>query len=275
MHNFIVVGADTDGIAFKKPDEKPFTPEERNCLIEELNSYMDELIRWEDDGVMLKQLVIKTKNYVLQDENGKIKTKGSALKATTKEKALKRFIDEVVKILLSDKKDRIYSLYMKYAKEILALTDMTDWCVKKTVTKAVLGAARTNESRVLDALDQSEINEGDKVYLFNKTKTELCQLENFDGGYCIDTLLKKLYGTLSIFETVIDIDLFPNFSLQCNRDLLGLEKSQKKTTIPTDRKMTSAEIREAAEFMQKMADNKADKPKPSPFPDGFFQTRSV
>lgn len=219
-HDFIIVGADTDGLAFKKKDQKPFTPEERASLIAELNSQMDNMIRWEDDGVMKRQIVVKAKNYVLIDENGKQKIKGSALKATTKEKALQRFIGEVIEMMVKDRMDQIYSIYMKYAREIVAIKDITDWCSKKTVTKAVLNSDRTNETRVLDAIGDTPVQEGDKVYVFFKTPEELCLRENFDGTYDRDILLGKLYDSLCVFETVIQVDLFPNFALKRNIEML-------------------------------------------------------
>lgn len=231
-HNFIAVGADTDGLAFKKQDEKPFTTEEREALVAELNSYMDELIKWEDDGCYKRQLVIKAKNYVLQDEKGNVKVKGSALKATTKEKALQKFLSEVLDLILKDRKDHIFSLYMKTAEEVVNLKSIDEWCSKKTVTKAVLNGERTNETRVLEAIGDRDVSEGDKIYVFFKTPTELCLRENFDGTYCVDTLLGKLYDTLCIFETIIDVSLFPNFSLQRNRELIGLEKRERKKISP-------------------------------------------
>lgn len=258
MFNFELVAGDTDGLAFKKSDGKTFSPEERQAIVGALNSKMDELIRWEDDGVVKRQLVIKTKNYVLQDESGKIKIKGSALKATTKEKALQRFIQEVIDLLLKDRKDQLFSLYFKYANEVLDLKDISEWCVKKTVTKSVMNPERTNEQRVLDALEDSEYSEGDKVYMFNKTATELCLRDDFDGTYCVDTLLKKLYGTLAIFETVIDIELFPNFCLVRNREMLGLE-TKRKPKVGKEKPVLGT-----PEPLQT---------RPA-FPDGFFQLRS-
>lgn len=219
-HNFLLVGGDTDGLAFKKPDEKPFTNDERKALLDELNGLMDGLIHWEDDGVFKRQLVIKTKNYVLIDENGKQKTKGSALKATTKEKALKQFVQDIIQLLLTDRQDRIYIEYMKRAREILALTDITEWCSKHTITKAVLSGKGTAQVRIREALKDRPVQEGDKVYMFFKTDSERCLLEDFDGKYDSDILLGKLYDTLCIFETVIDVKLIPNLTLKRNKDLL-------------------------------------------------------
>jgi hypothetical protein len=266
-NNFIVVGADTDGLAFKKRDEKPFTLEERQALVAELNSLMDGLIHFEDDGVMKRQIVVKAKNYIMQDESGKVKIKGSGLKATTKEKALQTFIKELIDLLLKDRKDQILFLYMKYAREILDLKDITEWCMKKTVTKAVLTPERTQEQRVYDAIQGASVNEGDKVYMFNKTETELCMRENFDGTYDADTLLDKLYNTLSVFDTILDIDLFPNFALKRNRDLLLTLSPMSKTADVKPKGKALVDKIKAIDVSSLTAT-----PIPPTFANGFWQT---
>lgn len=219
-HNFVAIGADTDGLAFKKPDQSPFTIEERKSLLDELNSHMEGYIHWEDDGVFPVQLVVKTKNYVLVDEKGKRTTKGSALKASNKEKALKRFLQDVIDLILTDNQEHIISLYLAYARRILTITDMTEWCSKKTITKAVLTNERTNERRVRDALRGRPVQEGDKVYTFFKSPTEISLLEDFDGVYDASILLGKLYDTLCVFETVINIGQYPNLTLKRNKPTL-------------------------------------------------------
>lgn len=239
QHNFKICNADTDSIAFKKEDQKPFTLEEREALLSEINSLMPELIRWEDDSFYKKFIVVRTKNYILQDEKGKVTIKGSGLKASTKEKALQRFTAEIIDLLLRDRKDQIYCIYTKYAHEIMSLSSMDDWCSKKTVTKAVLNGTRTNETRVLDALQGTDYSEGDKRYFFYRTPEELCLRENFDGTYCRDTLLGKLYDTISVFDTIIDVELIPNFSLKRNRGLLSVQHKAPETklmVIPTSTK---------------------------------------
>ena len=226
-HNFIAVAGDTDGLAFKKPDESPFTPEERAALLEELNSLMDPLIKWEDDGVFKYQIVVKAKNYILQDESGKVKIKGSGLKATTKEKALQRFVRDVINLMLEDRVGELHSLYMQYAKEILTLKDISQWCSKHTVTKAVLTGKGTAQVRLREALKGRKVQEGDKFYTFFKTPEERCLLENFEGQYDDSILLGKLYDTLSVFETVLDIGAIPDLTLKRNKSILeGLREEK-------------------------------------------------
>lgn len=219
-HNFELVGGDTDGLAFKKPDQSPFTKEERLSLLADLNTEMDGLIHWEDDGLFPIQMVIRTKNYILVDESGKRKTKGSALKASTKEKALKLFVQEMIDLLLNDKQDEIYSTYLRYAKETLSLTDISQWCSKHTVTKAVLKGKGTAQVRLREALKGKPVQEGDKFYVFFETPEKRCLLENFTGVYDSSILLGKLYDTLCIFETVFDVKSIPNLTLKKNSKIL-------------------------------------------------------
>lgn len=219
-HSFVLVGGDTDGIAFKKPDQSPFTDDEISDILGGLNSLMEEKIRWEDDDQFPVQLNVKTKNYVLIDSKGKRKIKGSALKATTKEKALKAFVAEVIELIVTDRQDQILSLYTEYAHRILAITDISLWCSKHTITKAVLTGQGTTQVRIREALKGRPVQEGDKVYQFFKTESERCLLEDFDGNYDSDILLKKLFDTLKVFEKVIDIKQYPNFKLKKNKKLL-------------------------------------------------------
>lgn len=221
-HNFELVGGDTDGLAFRKPDHSPFTKVERTYLLKELNELMDNLIHWEDDGIFQCQLVIKAKNYVLVDEAGKTKIKGSALKATTKEKALQEFVRNVIQLLVHSNQHLVHSMYLEYAKEILRMPDISRWCSKKTITDAVLKNARTNERRVREALKGKPVQQGDKCFMFFKTPTELCLQENFDGTYDASILLGKLYDTLTVFETVLENELkeIPNLALKRNKEIV-------------------------------------------------------
>ncbi len=219
-HNFLLGPTDTDSISFCKPDMKLITKEERIVLLNELRSISPDYMDWEDDGYYKRCIIVGAKNYIMQDEAGKVTIKGSGLKASMKERALQAFIQELIDLLLKDKKDQILFHYLKYVHTILNLKDITDWCSKKTITKAVLNPERTQEERISAALKGSDYKEGDKAYMFFKTETELCLREKFDGAYDKDILLGKLHDTLSIFGTVIDADLFPNFTLKKNQSML-------------------------------------------------------
>lgn len=210
QHDFKIVNHDTDSILIAKPDGSAFSKEEKLILLAEINSLMPEKIRWADDGGYDTVVVVKSKNYVLKSGN-KIKIKGSALKATMKEPALKQFINEIIQLLLADKKDEIPFLYSAYVSKIMNIRDISEWSFKKTLTKSIINPKRSNESRITSAIEGSEYNEGDKLSLFFKTETEYCLAENFTGEYCRRTLLNKLYKTLCIFETIIDITPVANY----------------------------------------------------------------
>lgn len=203
-----------------KPDGSEFTSEERSALLNDINSFTGEFIEWGDDGYFPRILTIKTKNYILVDQKGIRKIKGSALKATNKEKALKGFLDEIIELILTDRQGQILALYNEYVHRILAITDISLWCSKYTITKAVLTGKGTAQVRIREALKGRPVQEGDKVYQFFKSDSERCMLEDFDGTYDAEVLLGKLHDTIHVFETVLDIKKYPNYSLKRNRKLL-------------------------------------------------------
>jgi hypothetical protein len=214
-YDFNLVNCDTDSIMVNKKDGSVFTKEEQDRLLNELNSLFPENIKWSNDGYYPNVIIVKAKNYVMVNESGKRTIKGSGLKATNKEKRFKRFIDDVINYMLTDRQSEIINLYQDCVREICNIKDISEYCSKKTITKAVLEPKRTNEQRVKDALVGTPVQEGDKVYMFFKTETELCLQENFSGAYDRDTLLEK------IFETVIDIKPMLNFTLKRNKKLLA------------------------------------------------------
>lgn len=213
-----IVNADTDSISYTpgKRNDEQFEQD-----LASLNVLYPDHIKWEDDGYYKTVIVAKAKNYVLEDEDGNVKIKGSGLKGTMKERALQEFMGEVIRLLLKGRKDHIMHTYLTYVSKINTLVRIDDWCFKKTVTKSVLDPERPLEDRVKDALDLETVSEGDKVFLFYKSPTELCLREEFDGTYDVDRLYSKLFDTLCIFETLIDVDVFPNFSLKRNKELLS------------------------------------------------------
>ncbi len=233
-HNFIIANGDTDSIAFKKPDEKPFTEAEQAELLAELNATMPDQILWKNDKHYRRLIVFKAKNYVM-DDGKKVKIKGSALKASKKEPALREFIKEVITLLLKDKQDQIFFLYLDYVKRIMELTDINPWCFKVTVTKKVLEPTTTFNQKVLTAIGRVPVSEGDKVYMFFQEDDSLCLREHFTGQCDRMKLLGKLRDTIEIFGNVIDADLFPDFTLRRNQDRLA-EFSPRKHSAHYDMK---------------------------------------
>lgn len=231
-NGFRLVNVDTDSFSYtankklveiteKQAEKKGVEPRnEFQEHIDDINSLYKDGIRWEDDGYFKKVIVVKAKNYVLFDGK-KIKIKGQALKGTGKEKALTDFMNDVIMLLLNGKRDHIFNLYNNVAKEINnGFHDIGDWVMKKTVTKSVLDPQRKQEQKILDAIQDIHYQEGDKVYIYAKDKDTLCLKQKYDGEYFKDAYFNKLYNTLSIFETLLDPSLFPNYKTGRNKVLL-------------------------------------------------------
>jgi len=222
-----IVNVDTDSFSYTGSD---------GYDLEDLNKQFDGAIKWEEDGHYKKVLVVKTKNYVLQTFFG-CEVKGSALKATMKEEALKEFINRFILSLMDSDYGRCVRLYGDYVRSISRINikgSILSWSSRKTITAAVLNPKRTTEQRVLDAIKGTEYFEGDKIHVFFKSDTELCTPENFDGTYDKNKLYEKLFKTVKIFENVIDINDYPNYKLKKNKgkldDLLNPVDTRRTTT---------------------------------------------
>jgi DNA polymerase elongation subunit (family B) len=221
-HNFIIANGDTDGLAFKKPDEKPWTETERAALLTELNALMPENIVWKDDKTYRRMIVFAAKNYVM-DDGKKVTIKGNSLKATKKAPALRAFIREIIDLLLKDRKEQAIFAYLAKAIEIGKIQDITPWCFKATVTKKVLKPEEHNvfQKKILAAIGTTPVSEGDKVYLFYNEDGSLSLRENFKGSFDKSKLLGALKDTVKVFRRVFDVELFPNLKLKRNVELLA------------------------------------------------------
>jgi DNA polymerase I len=213
-----IVNADTDSISICGGvwESKPF----RESMLAHLNSLFTSGIRWEDDGFYDAVLVLKAKNYVMRTPEGKLKTKGSALKATLKERALKEFIDRLLRALMDGSPSPL-DLYDEYAREAVQVRDINRWAAKKTITERVLAPLRTNEERVAHALEGSDYGQGDKVFMYFTAEGSLKLAENWTGDHDPHRLLEKLYKTVKIFATVLNMADFKNYSLKKNRKSLA------------------------------------------------------
>lgn len=218
-----IVNADTDSISFTKSGEEEFTEEECDMLLADLNGQYPEKIRFEDDGLFKRVCVLKAKNYILYDGK-KIKIKGSALKATTKSPALKEFIGKIIEYIIHTpgmQQEDILGIYNSYVNEISNIKDIKRWAARKTISDKVLNSERTNESKLRDAIEGTEIVEGDRCHVYYTPENELKLVQDFDGNYNKDRLYQNLYDTAWVFESVLDCDmLFTNYKLKKNKKLL-------------------------------------------------------
>lgn len=119
-----------------------------------------------------------------------------------------------------DQKNKLISIYSEYVKEIKNVTDIKRWASKKTVTSKVLTSERTNELNVKNALEGTDYAEGDKVYMYYDINDKLKLVEQFNNDYSKVRLLKKLFETSKLFDTILDKSLFVNYSLKRNNKAL-------------------------------------------------------
>lgn len=215
---WLISNGDTDSLTFYKQDQADFSDEERKILLNELNTLYPEGLTWEDDGYYPCMIVFKAKNYVLYD-GIKIKTKGSAIKATTKEPALREFINNVIDSIIAGRND-YDTIYQTYVKEAFNIKDIKRWVSRKTISEKTLNPQRTNEQKIYDIIQNTNFSEGDRIYCFFRSDGTLALAENFDGAYDKDKMLEKLYKTSEIFDTVLPEGIFINYKLKRNKQAL-------------------------------------------------------
>lgn len=219
-HDFQIVNCDTDAVMFCKKNGDPFTEEEQQSLLKEVNSLLPELIQMDHDGYFRNVVIVKAKNYYLEDFKNKVTIKGSGLKMSMKEPALKEFGKKLLESIVNSAD--LVALYNSYVREIITLKDIKPWCSKKTVTASVLNPERTNEQRVLDAMGEAdeEFQEGDKLHVYFDLEGNLKLAENWKNDHDPFKLIEKLWKTVKVFETVVDIKRFPKYHLKKQRVLL-------------------------------------------------------
>lgn len=194
---YTLVNADTDSISFV-----PAPGVTMGDCLQEINGLCPDMIKWEDDGVYDAVIVVKAKNYLLKSGD-KVTIKGSALKATMKETALRDFLERGLDLLISKDFSGLEEMYLDYVDQIKYLKYIEPWAFKKTVTESVLNQTTPQQVKVYNALQGTHYREGDKFRMFYKSDDELCLVDRFDGTYEPRRLYQKLYDTLSIFEPIL------------------------------------------------------------------------
>ncbi len=113
QHNFIVNIADTDSISFCKADMSQFTREEIVFYVKEINDISPEFMQWENDGDCDSVLVLRAKNYILV-KNGKYTYRGSSLKDTKREPAVREMIRRMITDIIENDSRSVVDIYNEY-----------------------------------------------------------------------------------------------------------------------------------------------------------------
>lgn len=218
---YTVPKGDTDSITLWRNNES-IPKDTVEFLLKEINSILPEQINFELDAFYDSIIVFKAKNYAYREKD-KITTKGSALKASTKCQALKDFTKKSIEMMLYDKPiEDLQGYYMNHVHQILDIKDIRPWSARKTYSSTMEESERANETKIMDAIEDSEYREGDRFYTFYLPDDTICLAENFTGIYNKTRLFKNLFNTIMIFKTVIpDAEtLFLNYSLKRNEKFL-------------------------------------------------------
>ena len=243
--SFAIVNADTDSFTYTKG--RAVSLEEFATDIEAINALYPPSIKWENDGMYHAGIVLKAKNYIFK-QGDKLTTKGSAIKSSNKEPALREMLDRMIDCLLADEPGKLPMIYNEYAIEIMNIKDITRWSTKRTVTEAVLNSSDTGQIKLRDAIKDEMLQQGDKFFVYpaiegleqkvekgvpmfyKKTGEPRLQpkriyrlQENHLPEHTVDTdhLLIRLYDTIKILSTVVNLSLFLNYKLVGNKKLLS------------------------------------------------------
>jgi DNA polymerase elongation subunit (family B) len=111
------VEVDTDGIYFIPPPGITTTAQAEQ-LVQELSQALPAGIDVEMDGYYRAMFSYKMKNYALLGYDGKVTVRGSALRSRGTEKYLRGFMEEMIRLLLTDEGEKIPELYRSYLQRL-------------------------------------------------------------------------------------------------------------------------------------------------------------
>lgn len=110
----VIIEMDTDGIYFTPPQGVESTDEMRARV----QSILPKGIDVDLDSTYRSMFSYKAKNYALLGHDGKVKMAGAALKSRGLEPFQRRFMQEMIGLLLEGKADEVEGLYEKYVTAI-------------------------------------------------------------------------------------------------------------------------------------------------------------
>ena len=221
-YNFELISCDTDAITICKQDMGTFNKEEIFKLTKELNSLFPDGIGWEFEFNAPVMIVLKAKNYLVVDEKGKWKIKGSALKSSTLEPALKDMIHKMLKALVDDRQEELSVIYLEMIRNIRDRNiDIKQWAKKMQLSPTTFNSTRSNETKVVDAIKGTDYKSGDRIYVYPAEGDILRLLEHFNNDYDQDKFYKKVFKATERFASILPVkEMFVNYSLKRNKQAL-------------------------------------------------------
>jgi DNA polymerase, archaea type len=114
-----VIETDTDGIYFVAPPGCA-TEREQDALLDAIATVLPEGIKLEIDGRYPAMFSYKMKNYVLIDDGGELTIRGSGLKSRGLERFQRRFMEEMFRLMLADRRPEIPGLLADSKRRIAA-----------------------------------------------------------------------------------------------------------------------------------------------------------
>ena len=112
-----IIEIDTDGIYFVPP-QGIGSEEDEEHLIQGLAASLPSGIELELDGRYPAMFSYKMKNYALLDSKGRLLIKGSGLRSRGLELFQRRWMEEMLLLLLQGERDQIPALYQRYLEDI-------------------------------------------------------------------------------------------------------------------------------------------------------------
>ena len=183
----------------------------------------------------------------------KIVTKyvGGSFKDSKKEVGMKEMMQSVCPLLFDDDLDGVVKVYKKYCQEANQDSiDITRWCKKVNTSEKELAAATnpkagTTQKKQWEAIKDLEPQQGDRHYLYDsqdgmiqqivkgepqffkktgepkmKPNYILKRMDKYNDDHVKSKLLRRCYDVISIFDSVLDMSNFLDYSKAKNAKLL-------------------------------------------------------
>jgi len=166
-----VIEMDTDGIYFVPPKDVSDTGEMQNRI----QTILPEGIEVELDAVYDAMFGYKSKNYALLDYEGKVSVTGAALRSRGLEPFQRRYIHDLITMLLKGRAEELPTLYERYRQDIAEhKLPLAEFAKRETLAnspksyaeKIAAGTTRRSAAYELVLAAEREYKQGDQVAFY-------------------------------------------------------------------------------------------------------------